>query len=119
MSKEIELRKKFITDYTEIDKLLDSVGFKSKMSNTAADYHFSHYDKYCVAMYGVEYFEHEILKISIRFLRDRNEHKFMIVGLMGTSSDTYTMLEFKNIILDYVRKERDSQLAKLHTLLHI
>ncbi len=94
-----EQRKEFIKVYTEFDRWLGELNFKSKPSNTPDDYFYSFYNNYIKAMYAVEFYRNDFLNISLRFLRDDQVHKFALVGACET---TYTIDEFKAIIMKYV-----------------
>lgn len=113
-------RQRFLDVYAEFNKWLNSLGFRHghywKESTTPLDFHWSHYDKDIDSLYSVECYVHDTLKLSIRFLRDRNEHKFMFVGEMGAASTTYSIGETKELILLEVRRLRDEQLSKLMAL---
>jgi len=115
---EILERQQFLNVYTEFDKWLSSIGFRSGSFEQGSyyDYHWSHYDKHIDSLYSVELYLHDTLKLSIRFMRDRNIHKLMFVGGMGACSETYSISEMKELILIEVRKLRDEQLAKLGAL---
>lgn len=116
---EILERKKFLDVYTEFNKWLHSLGFRcanSKERGTHLDFHWSHYDCQVDSLYSVECYFHDTLKLSIRFLRDRNEHKIMFVGEMGSYSETSNIDETKELILIQVRELRDEQLSKLSVL---
>ena len=115
---EILERKQFLDVYSEFDKWLSSIGFRNGCFEQGSyyDYHWSHYDKYIDSLYSVELYLHDTLKLSIRFMRDRNVHKMMFVGEMGSCSETYNISEMKELILIEVRKLRDEQLSKLGAL---
>lgn len=117
---EILERQKFLDVYSEFTKWLYSLGFRQghywKESATPNDYHYSHYNKHIDALYSVEHYVHDVLGLSIRFLRDRYEHKFMFIGDIGLYSETYTIEETKELILNDVRRLRDEQLSKLGAL---
>ncbi len=118
--KEIEDRLKFLDVYSEFTKWLHSLGFREghywRESATADDCHYSHYDKHIDALFSVEHYVHDVLNLSIRFLRDRNEHKFMFVGNVGSFSETYTIDQTKEIILNDVKRIRDEKLSELSVL---
>ena len=119
---EIAERKKFLDVYSEFDVWLRSMGFRlgnSEETSTPADYNYSHYDNYVDSLVGVECYIQETLNLSIRFLRDRNEHKFMFVGNMGSHSETYTIEEATKIILEDAKRIRDIKLAELKILENI
>lgn len=115
---EILERKQFLDVYSEFDKWLSSIGFRNGCFEQGSyyDYHWSHYDKHIDSLYSVELYLHVTLKLSIRFMRDRNVHKMMFVGEMGSCSETYNISEMKELILIEVRKLRDEQLSKLSAL---
>lgn len=102
---EFEKRKQFLITYnTDFDQWMSALNFKSIRSNTPADYHYSHYNEFVQALYGVEVFRNEFLNIDVRFIRDFYEHKFMIVGILGGHSEVYSMEKFKSLILEGVNK---------------
>ena len=111
-------RKQFLDVYSKFDEWLSSIGFRSGCYEQGSyyNYHWSHYDKYIDSLYSVELYLHDTLKLSIRFMRDRNIHKMMFVGEMGSCSETYNISEMKELILIEVRKLRDEQLSKLSAL---
>jgi hypothetical protein len=77
---EILERQRFLDVYTEFDRWLLSFGFRSantKESMEHLNYHWVHYDKHIDSLYSVECYLHDTLKLSIHFLRDRYEHKFI------------------------------------------
>lgn len=115
---EILERKQFLDVYSKFDEWLCSIGFRNGCFEQGSyyDYHWSHYDKYIDSLYSVELYLHDTLKLSIRFMRDRNIHKMMFVGEMGSCSETYNISEMKELILIEVRKLRDEQLSKLSAL---
>ena len=117
--KEIEERQKFIDVYTEFNNWLHSLGFKSKHTCTYMDVNYGWYDDCVDSLYGVEHYVHNILKLSIRFLRYRNEHKFLFVGGGYTFSTVYSLEETKKLILKNVRTLRDTKLKELNTLQNI
>jgi hypothetical protein len=119
-TKEFNERKRFLDVYSEFDKWLKSIGFRAghywTESATPLDCSYSHYKDHIDSLYGVEHNIHDVLKLSIRFLRDRHEHKFMFVWEMGSYSETTNIEQTKELILIEVRKLRDEQLAKLSAL---
>lgn len=106
----------FIKKYSEFDKWLLSLQFKTQNTSTYADYHYLHYDNHINSMYGIEHYYNEILNLSIRFIRDSKTHKFMIVGGLGNYSDIILLNEFKNQILTEVKTLKLEQLNKLKLL---
>lgn len=121
--REILDRKMFLNVYSEFDNWLRSIGFRAghywKECATSLDFHYSHYDNDINSLYGVECYMNDTLKLAIRFLRDRNEHKFMFVGEMGASSEVYSIEKTKELILSQVRELRDEKLSKLKELENI
>ena len=116
---EILERQKFLDIYSEFDRWLLSLGFRSANTQESMghlNYHWGHYDKHITSLYSVENYLHETLKLSIHFLRDRYEHKIMFIGEMGSYSETTTIEQTKELILIEVRKLRDEQLSKLSAL---
>ena len=112
-------RQRFLDVYTEFDRWLLSVGLRTantKESMSLLNCHYGHYNKYIDSLYSVENYLNDTLKLSIHFLRDRYEHKFMFVGEMGSFSETTNIEQTKELILIEVRKLRDEQLTKLSAL---
>jgi len=69
-------------------------------------------------MYGVEHYRHDILGLSIRFMRDKDEHKFLFLDSQD-ELPPYTAISIEDMrtqVLDLVRKTRDEKLAALNTL---
>jgi hypothetical protein len=117
--KELEIRQRFLDVYSEFNKWLYSLGFRSANTKEGMghlSYHYGHYDKHIDSLWSVENYLHDTLKLSIHFLRDRHEHKFMFVGEMGSFSSTYNIEQTKELILNDVRRLRDEELAKLSAL---
>lgn len=116
-------RKTFLNVYFDFDVWLNTLGFRSgayyRESSTVLDYHWSHYEKSICSLNSVEHYVHDTLKLSIRFLRDRYEHKFMFVGQMGTTTNVLSITKTKELVLGQVRNLRDEQLAKLGALKNI
>ena len=112
---EYEERRKFLQVYTDFNDWLSKLGFEcdNTYNSTALDYHYSWYDDKLESLCSVEHYINEKLKMSIRFLRGRNEHKFMIVGELGASSELITIDEFKELLKQEVIKLRDEKLAEL------
>ena len=107
----------FIDVYSQFDRWLVSIGFKSKKTSSYGDYHYSEYDKYIDSMYGIEHYYHNILNISIRFIRDKNEHRFMLVSANCLHSKVMTLTDFKDDILLEVKNLKEEQLNKLNSIL--
>ena len=111
-------RKEFLDVYVEFDKWLMNLGFRTANLteySTYNNYHYSIYDTHIDSLYGVETFVHDTLKLTISFLRDRYEHKFMLVN-MNSYSNVMSIEETKNIILNEVLKLRDDLLNKLNSI---
>lgn len=121
--KELKTRMEFIEKYSEFDKWVLSLGFRNPKGRETMDvsnYHYSFYNEYIDDMYSVENYLHDVLKLSITFLRDRNEHKFMVVGgIFGGVSETMSIDEFKNFILGQFRTIRDNKMKELEPLMSI
>lgn len=124
--KEYETRMVFLNTYTEFNQWLAKLGFVKAaydVSSTYADYHWSHYDTLIDSLYGVEHYQHHNLKIGLRFLRDKNEHKFIFVGgqnnLNGQHSAVKTLDEAKQAIFDMVIANRDKILLDLKPLMDL
>ena len=105
-------RKKFLKKYAKFDKWLNSKGLSQQQSNTVFDYHYSFYDKKVDSMHSVECWRNPILKISIRFLRDRNKHLFYIID----QDVLLSLKEFKKTIKIILNLEIDKQLKQLNEL---
>lgn len=118
--KEMTERKVFLDVYHDFNTWLRSLGFRAGKYTecaTPADYHYSWYDKYIDSLHGVELYFHDTLKISIRFLRDRNTHKFMFVaGSIGEHGEVRSIEQVKELLLNKVREIRDEKLAALKEL---
>lgn len=111
-----EERKEFLNVYREFNEWLGSIGFKSgdyKETATSMCYHYTHYDKHINSLYGVEMYKHKTLPMKIYFMRDRNEHKFMFVGSLGSCSEVMTLEKTKELILTDLCKLRDEFLSQL------
>jgi len=115
---EIIERQKFIDVYTEFDKWLISIGFKNKRTSNMEDYHYSTYNELITPMYSVEHYSNEFLMMSIRFLRDSYEHKFIIASgnPFGQHSTTMTIDEMKELILTQSIETRDQKIKELESL---
>lgn len=113
--KKYEERKQFLQVYTDFNNWLFKLGFESDKTykSNSLDYHYSWYDDKLESLSSVEHYINERLKMSIRFLRGRNEHKFMIVGELGASSELIPIDEFKELLKQEVIKLRDEKLAEL------
>lgn len=115
---EIKDRQQFIDVYTEFDKWLSSIGFSTVNTSTHSDYHYEVYNELIDPMYGVEHYQNEILTISIRFLRDRNEHKFIIVtGVLAQHSELLTIDAIKELILGQSIEVKKAKLKELESLI--
>lgn len=120
---DISKRIEFLSIYNDFTKWLHSLGFRTghywKESSTPNDYLYEHYSKHIDDLWGVEHYVHDVVKLSIRFLRDRNEHKFMFIDDIGSFSEVYNIKQTKELILKEVRKLRDEKIYKLNNLLNI
>ncbi len=114
---EYKLRWAFLEVYNDLNRWLAAVGFKSKMSSTEQDYHYSYYDEHIDSMHSVECYVLEPVKLVIRFMRDRNEHKLMFVAGMVGRSEVMDIDAFKEAILKNVRDLRDEKLKELEPLM--
>lgn len=116
-------RQRFLDVYTNFDNWLSSLGFRTghywTESSTSMDCHYSHYDKHIDSLYSVEHYIHDTVNLSIRFLRDRYEHKFMFVGKIGDHSKVYSVDEIKEIIVTEVKFLRDKQLKQLSSIMNL
>ena len=115
-------RTEFLNVYSEFNKWLFSIGFREghywNESSTSSDVHYSHYDKFIDSLYSVEHYVHDTLKLSIRFMRDRYEHKFMFVGmgLFGGYSAIYTLEQTKELILNKAKEIKAEKLSELNAV---
>lgn len=118
---EIAVRQKFLDVYTQFNNWLREIGFRQghywKESSTISDCHYVHYNEHIDSLHSVEHYVHDAVNLSIRFLRDRYEHKIMFVGGMGSYSDVLTLDQAKAQILMDVKRLRDEKLAELKPLL--
>ena len=113
MNKEFKERLGFIEIYQDFDYWLLKLGFFNENSSTPLDYQYSHYNDKIDSLYSVEHYINKRLDLSIRFLRDRNKHMFMIVGDYGMCSELYSIDEFKLLIRNTVITLRDQKLKEL------
>jgi len=118
--KDILEREVFLNVYSEFNNWMHSIGFRPgsyKESSTNLDYHYSLYDKYIDSMFSVECYVHDVLDFHIRFLRDRFEHKFMIVGNLGGMSEVYYLNDFKNLLYNELKALKEQKLNALNEIL--
>ena len=113
MDKQFKERLEFIEIYQDFDRWLLNLGFTVEHSSTPQDYHYSSYNNLINSLYSVEHYINKRLGLSLRFLRDRNKHMFMVVGDFGSCSDIYSIDEFQQIILDTITILRDKKLKEL------
>lgn len=116
---EIQERQEFIDVYTEFNKWLRHLGFRSanyKESMSPLSYSWSHYNEHIDSLFGVEYYICEPINYRIYFLRDRYEHKLMFVGEIGSCSEVITLEQAKEVILKDVRMYRDEKLSELQKI---
>ncbi|MFY8160486.1 MAG: hypothetical protein ACOVNU_04090 [Candidatus Kapaibacteriota bacterium] len=121
-SVEFSERLLFLDVYTEFDRWLSSLGFRTantKEGMSLLNYHYTHYDKHIDSLYSVERYLHDDLKLSIHFLRGRYEHKIMFVGEMGTYSETKTIDQAKETISIEMRELINEELTKLGNLVYL
>lgn len=117
---EILERESFLKTYSDFDSWLRSIGFRSsniKESMSHRNYHYSHYDEKVDSLYSVENYIHDVIRLSIHFLRDRNEHKLMFVGSLGRSSEVISLDEAKEFIREEVLKIKNEELSKLNSII--
>lgn len=116
---EYEERLAFLNTYDEFDQWLRRVGYKRAQSSTTSDFQWSHYDKLVDSMYSVEYYRHPVLKMDMRFLRDKNEHKLVFVGggMFGEHSKVVTLEDAKASILAAIVSTRDKAMQELQSLM--
>ena len=113
MDKQFKERLEFIEIYQSFDQWFLNLGFTMENSSTPQDYHYSHYDGEIDSLYSVEHYINKRLDLSIRFLRDKKKHMFMIVGDYGMCSKIYSIDEFKVLILNTIITLRDQKLKEL------
>lgn len=118
--KEISEREKFLLVYSEFTQWIYGIGFRNghywKESATALDVYYASYKQYIEPLYSVEHYVQDVLKISIRFLRDRHTHKIMFVNGIRELSKAYTIEEAKEAILTQSRQVKEAKLAELMSL---
>lgn len=118
--KEISEREKFLLVYSKFTQWIYGIGFRNghywDESATALDIYYRCYEQYIDALYSVEHYLHDVLKISIRFLRDRHTHKIMFVNGIRELSKAYTIEEAKEAILTQSRQVKEAKLAELMSL---
>ena len=114
-NKEIKKRTVFLQKYTDFDNWLFKLGFNRDKSykSTPLDFHYSWYNEKIDSMYSVEHYINKRLNMSIRFLRDKNKHLFMVVGELGCYSELLNINEFKELIRQEVIKLRNERLEEL------
>ena len=119
--REYEERLAFLNTYDEFDQWLRRVGYKCVQSSTTSDFQWSHYDKLVDPLYSVEYYQHPVLKMDMRFLRDKNEHKLVFVGggMFGEHSEATTLEDAKTSILAAIITTRDKALQELQPLMDL
>lgn len=110
-----EQRTVFLKVYTDFNAWLSLLGFlpNKSLKSTPKDYHYGHYAKRINDLWGVENYVNDKLKIDLHFLRATDEHKFMIVGEMGSFSDLISIGEFKKEIQELVIKVRNEKQKEL------
>lgn len=114
--KEYEKRKEFLQVYSDFNIWLQKLGFESDKTfkSTHLDFHYSFYNEKIDDLCSVEHYINKRLKFSIRFLRGRNEHHFMIVGDLGSSSELLRIEDFKELVIDEVVKLRNEKLEEMN-----
>jgi len=114
----IAKRQEFLTVYSHFTDWLITLGFRMghywKESATPLDVQYSHFK--VDSLYGVEHYIHDVLKISIRFLRERNSHTFFIVNGFMELSIGLTLSEFKNLILENVHQTKSEMMTSLTSI---
>ena len=113
MDKQFKERLEFIEIYQSFDQWFLNLGFTAEHSSTPQDYHYSSYNNSINSLYSVEHYINKRLDLSIRFLRDRNKHMFMIVWDYGMCSELYSIVEFQEVILNTIINLRDHKLKEL------
>lgn len=119
--KQIEQRENFIEIYNQFNVWLTNLGFRTghywNDASTQYDYHYTHYNDLVDAMYSVECYVHDELNFKIRFLRDRNEHKFIfITGECGSTTPVLSLDESKQLILSILIEGKMELIRKLEKL---
>lgn len=116
----------FLNTYAQFDQWLIKLGFVKAAYDVSAgyaDYHWSHYSELVEPLYGVEHYQHHALKIGTRFLRDKNEHKFLFVGsrnaIFGEHSLVTELQPAKESILNMVITHRDKILLDMEALMNL
>ena len=104
----IKEKVKFMVEYDELFDWLKSKGFNLTQLDTEKDYAYSFYDKLVEngALWGVECFTNEKLKLRIRFICGATKHEIRLVDTFSYS-DLLTITEFKCKVIDLLRAKRD------------
>lgn len=116
---EIKERQKFLDIYNDFDKWLRSLGFRVgdyKESSSHLAYNYSHYEQKINSLYGVEVYINEALNLALYFNRDRYEHKFTFLGVMGMQSDTLSLVEMMDSISKDCRALKEQKLKELELI---
>lgn len=98
----IKERQRFLSVYTVFQNYLKELGFEPYRgyARTPEDFHYSWYNEKIDDLYSVERYVNKDLDMSIRFLRDRHEHKFMMLN-----GQMFYLNEFKDYIKNWVKLE--------------
>lgn len=119
MSKsKIQKRQEFLDVYNEFDKWLEKMGFRSghhwRESTSHLDYNY--WSREIDSLHGVEHYLNDILQLSIRFLRERNNHGFYLTAEMAQRSGLIPIEEFKELILTQCLEIKTNKLRELQNL---
>jgi hypothetical protein len=114
LSKDITDREKFIEVYQEFISWLYSIGFKAGSGGSVKDYNYSFYEDKIDSLCAVEHFFIKEIDVSLRFLRDRNEHKILFVDGLGNMSDIYDIKQAKFIILTHCKEAKNDKMNDLN-----
>lgn len=117
---EFKNRGEFLEVYNDFDKWLLCLGFRPAGVSEQChpmDVYYSYYNEYIDGMYAVEQYILDALKLQLRIIRDKNEHKFIFVGnFFGVFSKLYSLDETKNIILSTVKMLKERKFAELKNI---
>jgi len=112
-----EKRNRFIEKYQKFDKWLHSIGFRSatyKESSTYLDYNY-HTD--IDTMYSTERYIHDVLGLSIRFIRENKRHIFYVTGgAPYERSVGIKLIDFQKDIFKQVTDLKNKKIEELNKI---
>lgn len=109
--------KEFQDKYNQFDDWLKTVGFKYG-NNWKENNKVSTVIKTKInSLYGVEHYVHEVLNTSIKFIRDKNEHKVVFINKTDENiSPVMNLDDAKKCILNNLIIKRNKKLKQLQNL---